>query len=217
MTNKKNSTKKNPKKFNLSLSVPGLIFSSVFLLLVLVWAFILGVIVGRGYHPQSIMNSGERRTTSQKQGNKTLSSRENKVLKPEELGFYDSLQEKAESDSASEKDSTRVAKEKQSARNDVSGSRKESLGSKEKRPRKFVYTYQVGAFREKSTADRLRRKINRAGFDTILKKVHKDNKIWYRTFVTFKGSPKDTRLFKERLAHLGFENFFLHKKEPLGR
>lgn len=218
MANRKKSPQKTPRKFNLSLSVPGLVFSSVFLLLILVWAFILGVIVGRGYHPRSIIDTEEKRTTSQKESNETLASRESKVLKPEELGFYDSLQDKMEPDSPPERESAAVSKEIQSSSRERSEANdKESLEKREKGPQRYVYTYQVGAFKKKDSADRLRRKINRAGFDTVLKKVREDDKTLYRTYVTFEGSPKDTALFQERLTHLGFENFFLQKKKPVDR
>ena len=210
MAKKNNSgNKKKPKKFSFSLSVPGLCFSSAFLLLALIWAFILGVIVGRGYYPQSLILDGNEVSAENKQKENIKPS---KVLKPEELGFYDSLsrnlQERDAGPSAAQEKALNVAQETRASNNQEKAEDKQALD-------KYVYIYQVAAFRDKTKANKLCSRINRAGFDTVLKKVHKDNKIWYRTFVTFKGTPEDRGILKEKLSNLGLDNFFLQEKRPL--
>lgn len=210
------SKKNTPRKFNFSLSLAGLLSSVVFVGLALIWSFILGVIVGRGYHPQSLVLDSQKKSTAEKKQEKKQKIRESEVLKPEELEFYEVLshpEEKAARDSGAICRFSSKGEEKDSR---VSSEKPEERLEKKQNVLRYLYTYQVAAFRDKKKALSLKKRINRTGLNCRLKKVHKNNKIWHRIFVTFKGRPQETRLIKEKLAHLGIENPFLKDKESLG-
>jgi cell division septation protein DedD len=83
-----------PRKFTFEFTGPGLISVAVVAILGIVWVFILGVLVGRGYKPENavpqvaqIMPTSPNQT---QQDNKEPPT----VLKPEELQFQDTLQGK---------------------------------------------------------------------------------------------------------------------------
>lgn len=77
-----------PRRYRLELSLTGLFGLGTILLLGLVWVFIFGVLVGRGYQPEEavpelakIMPEPERKKEA------------NDVIRPEELTFLDKLRE----------------------------------------------------------------------------------------------------------------------------
>lgn len=210
------SKKNTPRKFDFSLSLAGLLSCVVFVGLALIWSFILGVIVGRGYHPQSLVLDSQKKITAGKKQEKKQKIRESEVLKPEDLEFYESLshpKESAARDSGAISGSSSKGEGKDSQ---VSGEKPEKRLKKKQNLLRYLYTYQVAAFRDKNKALRLKKRINRAGLNCRLKRIYKNNKIWNRIFVTFKGRPQETRLIKEKLAHLGIENPFLKDKESIG-
>jgi len=83
-----------PRKFTFEFTGPGLISVAVVAILGIVWVFILGVLVGRGYKPENavpqvaqIMPTAPAQTQQENKEPPT-------VLKPEELQFQDTLQGK---------------------------------------------------------------------------------------------------------------------------
>ena len=82
-----------PRKFTFEFTGPGLISVAVVVILGIVWVFILGVLVGRGYKPENAVPQ-----VAQIMPTSPAQAQENKepptVLKPEELQFQDTLQGK---------------------------------------------------------------------------------------------------------------------------
>ncbi|GAB7080668.1 SPOR domain-containing protein [Megalodesulfovibrio paquesii] len=77
------------KRYKLEFSRTGLFGFGAVTLLGLVWVFIFGVLVGRGYRPETAVPELARIMPADQGGNKTTADQG--VLPPEELEFYDAL------------------------------------------------------------------------------------------------------------------------------
>jgi DedD protein len=89
------------KKFLYEFTLSGLVSLFVFTVLIMVWMFILGVLVGRGYRPEAVIpqlakvlpqekapQAGDGQAAPQQEGQ---TPQEQPTLRPEELGFYEDL------------------------------------------------------------------------------------------------------------------------------
>jgi len=84
-----------PRKFSLELTTSGVVSIAIVALLGMCWAFILGILLGRGYKPETavpplanIMPTTEARLPDEATGSPP------KALKPEDLTFMDNIQDK---------------------------------------------------------------------------------------------------------------------------
>ncbi len=93
LVQKKKSTKGG---FHVTLNIRGCIFAGFVFFLAIVWAFILGVIVGRGYGPIDVITPLKKKVLSsplKATQSKNNTSKE-KVLSPTELTFFEKGQTK---------------------------------------------------------------------------------------------------------------------------
>lgn len=88
------------KRYRFELTMTGLVGSGVVLALGLVWVFIFGVLVGRGYHPDTVVPEiatvipGEASPqAAATQPEKVTEKSADKVIEPEQLAFYDRLKQ----------------------------------------------------------------------------------------------------------------------------
>ena len=205
--------KKTQKKINFSLSWSGLISCGLLTLVALVWAFILGVLVGRGYHPESVIPQVARLLPGQSEPAPVPEQEvtESRVLKPEELGFFESLQDGSSSQSRSEQPRT---SSQQQGRRSSNQAQTQATGSTSKEA-DFRYLYQVAAFKSKDQARALNTRLKAAGLASSVTSVRRDAGLWFRVQVTFQGTPSDILGLKARLKELGCPKPFLRSKTPL--
>lgn len=87
---------KEPRRFRLDLSPAGLVGAIGLLLVGLVWVFIIGVLVGRGYKPeQAVPELARIMPGANATADDQAAARADKgVLRPEDLQFYDDLSKK---------------------------------------------------------------------------------------------------------------------------
>ena len=78
-----------PRRFTISLSLPGMVVAVAVLLFGLAWTFVLGVLVGRGYSPETAVPEIAALMPSA-----NATREEAKTLKPEDLQFLDDLTKK---------------------------------------------------------------------------------------------------------------------------
>ncbi len=83
-----------PRKFTFEFSGPGLISVVVVAVLGIVWVFILGVLVGRGYKPEEAVPQVAQIMPAPAPAAQADSKEPPTVLKPEQLEFQDTLQGK---------------------------------------------------------------------------------------------------------------------------
>ncbi|WP_243439118.1 SPOR domain-containing protein [Fundidesulfovibrio soli] len=84
-----------PRKFVKEFTVSSLVSYGVVAVLGIIWVFILGVLVGRGYKPENaVPQVAQIMPSAQPQTQQPENKEPPQVLKPEELAFMDSLQGK---------------------------------------------------------------------------------------------------------------------------
>ncbi|WP_243359070.1 SPOR domain-containing protein [Fundidesulfovibrio terrae] len=81
-----------PRKFTFEFTGPGLVSVVVVAVLGIVWVFILGVLVGRGYKPENAVPQVAQIMPSAPAPAQPENTETPTVLKPEELHFQDTLQ-----------------------------------------------------------------------------------------------------------------------------
>ncbi len=84
-----------PRKFSFELTMSGIISLVVVGAIIVVWAFILGVLLGRGYKPENAVPELAQIMPTAESPAPVEQPEEPTVLKPEELQFMENLQGKA--------------------------------------------------------------------------------------------------------------------------
>ncbi|PTN35032.1 SPOR domain-containing protein [Desulfonatronum sp. SC1] len=195
--------------------------------LVMAWAFILGILVGRGYHPESVIPEIGWSPPPLP----TLSSPRT-VLQPEELRFHETLQERGsqpfpEAPRRAEAPlvSAPVRPDPQAQREAVPDpvpapvvAAHEPTGPTEPlefaEPR-FEFVYQVASFQNDTQARALQQSIASAGLLASVEAGMVNDRQWYRVLVTVRGSQAEADLAKSRLQGLGIADPFLRAKKSL--
>ena len=192
--------------------------------LIMAWAFILGILVGRGYHPESVIPEIGWTPPSLP----TLSTPRT-VLQPEELRFHETLQERGSQPSPEaprRAESPRVAApareatlapqaQPEAAPDPVPApvvAPPESLKPAEPG---FEFVYQVASFQSDAQARTLQQSIASAGLPASVEAGMVNDRQWYRVLVTVRGSQAEADLAKSRLQDLGIADPFLRAKKSL--
>lgn len=208
-------------RISFSLSWVGLFVAVVMLLVTLIWAFILGVLVGRGYQPERYLqrlktslpgHSGNSKGLKQAGDNCSgkigeQQDLESKVLGPDELDFFTKLKKQSNPQIG-----RRVAghQEIQTAK-----ARPSNLLSGTEDT--YHYLYQVASFIKKSQAQSLVTKLTRQGMNAELEEVRMQDRQWFRVLVYFKGRPSQTRGLKRILQGMGIDRIVLRKKKKVSK
>jgi cell division protein FtsN len=202
---------KKPQKLTFTLSWTGLCSVGLLFLLFLVWAFILGVLTGRGYRPETIIPQVAQVLPGQESSAERESAEASKpdVLKPEELGFFESLQKETRDFVEAQKEKAKRAEARDAPEPAPSERQPE-------RPR-YAYLYQVAAFRSQAKAGRLESTLEKNGFDPRIEKVRKGGTDWFRIYVPFTGDAQEARQVKHKLQRLGLSDPFIRSKRQLGQ
>ncbi len=207
---KKNTARKNSankkrtssKGFKLELKLKGTLYLGLFVFLAMIWAFMLGVFVGRGYRPEDyvpkLSEVMPREKTSEQAEKKPP-----RTLKAEELGFLQRLTKDGTQKRAQKSPTTKKPASRQDAGEEraVSGNR-------------FEYLYQVASFRERQRAGKLRTKLVHSGITASVKKAVADSKQWYRVLVSFRGTESQDKEIRKEMKRLGITDPFLKDKKP---
>lgn len=212
MTNKKKKSAKSKKKqkINFSLTWSGLFSTTALAILALVWAFILGVLVGRGYKPEYFLPQLSKILPHKEdQQVKTVTKPEDQVLKPEELGFFGALQEGWTGIVGPEHERKNFQTRQEQPKTSVEREEKSSLKET------YRYTYQVAAFRSLNKAKKLRGQLRSSGMNSDIQMVNKRGVRWFRVFASFKGHPDQTQNFLKNLRKSGIKKPFLRSKKRL--
>lgn len=198
MTKAKN--KKNNKSLDLKIVVgtKGILLSSIFVFLAIVWAFILGVIVGRGYGPIDLLSFSFDRVKGKKLEEKQKKDVA-KIINPTELTFY----EKVKQDTGE-----RFIQEKNNRRFTSASSSKET---------KDVYTYllQVSSFRSKKDALLFSNELKKNNFSSWVEKVVVNKREWFRVYVKISGNSYKLNSYIRKLKELGIDHVIIKEKKKL--
>ncbi len=203
--NKKKSGRKPAGKFKIELGFTKALSLGAFVVLAMVWAFILGVFVGRGYNPEDVIPEISR--VMPDAGHKISVP---KVLRPEELEFFDRLKSSPELPQASspEKKSTAATK----SQPDIETLPKQPVAPAEVET--FIYSYQVGSFQTIKKATRTQETLMQDGFSASIAQAFVNNEPWYRVIVEFESSEQNSEKMIQKLENLGITRPLFRGRRP---
>ncbi|MFW5488578.1 MAG: SPOR domain-containing protein [Desulfovibrio sp.] len=224
---KKNSEAKQPRKFTLELSPGGLIAAGFGALLCLIWVFILGVLLGRGYRPENDVPELSK-LIPEPPAAKAVAEQpkpEDRVLKAVELDYMKSLHQKSPNTVRDMKPSPKPepkpkpkaepAKAQKASQPAPAVQKASAPATPTPQKGMFNYVYQVAAFQDKLSAHGFANTLKDRGLHPASESVKVGQKTWYRVLVHFRGKPADTAHLKSILAELGVNKIIMRSKKPL--
>ncbi len=188
-------------------------------MLVLAWIFILGIIVGRGYFPEQLLFSTQEEKPAQEgkivaEGTAAEEIAEEQILSAKDLSFHEALQlgwdsspYEAQEESAQ---AVPLPAPEQDRLQDPAAEPDEDQEEKE-----FEFTFQVAAFQKQDQAELLQERLGAEDIQAFIQSVDKAENRWYRVYVSFAGTEKQSRQFKRQLQKIGVEQPLIRSKEPL--
>ena len=208
MSKYKNTKKKSKSGVQIIIGLKGIALGSIFVLCAIIWSFILGVIIGRGYGPIDLISPIEKKinlssnSTLKKQNNKT----NEKVLNSTELTFYQKIkQDTAEkllnlqpySKKKRKTSTTKVAKKTKT---------KSSL---------YEYIIQISSFSSKKDALSQLKLLQKKHLTAKIETSKRGSKTWYRVFIILRGSLKSIGKELSALKKLGFKDYIIKEKRKM--
>ncbi len=192
--NQKTTAKKARSRFILELNLYRALSLGAFVVLAMVWSFILGVFVGRGYNPEDVIPDIARVMPD---SGKEISVP--RVLRPEELEFFDRLRSTPSvlrtTPPVQEKTTSRTHPEPSTqVRPDPPVSPRTAAEAET-----FIYSYQVGSFQKMTRAVELQKQLVDEGFSASIADAFINNEPWYRVIVEFESSDRDSRRMLDKL------------------
>jgi len=217
-----------PRRLPFNLSAGGLATVAVIAAAALAWAFVLGVLVGRGYKPEDAVPELAR-IMPRPEANATAPApapAPPEVLRAEELEFYDDLHRKpgeaapVKPRAASAPGAQAPATAPQAAAPAApAGSAPAAPAAQapaaEASGQQFAYVYQVGALRDAEVARQFAARLKGQGLTTSVESAQTQGATWHRILVHFQGTPAQTEALKATLAAAGVQKPILKSKTPL--
>lgn len=222
---KKDADKKEPKRYTVSFSLAGLVSLTVLTLVALSWIFILGVLVGRGYKPESAVPELEHIMPKAQQA----PAQNDDVLRAEDLNFYSELSKKPGADASTGKSATTQQQAKKPApvptpKPKVTPQPEPQVSApapaKTAKPvapsePMYRYAYQVASLKDIAAARKFQDKLASLGLSSRLERAQAKGSTWHRVIISFQGTADDTRDLMRKLGTLGISKPLLKSKTPL--
>ncbi len=208
--------------FSVHLKLPGLVALAVLVVVGMAWSFILGVVVGRGHHPERVVEEVVRQALPP-QDNATANAT---VLRPEELQFFEKLHhlpaaspQVPPTKSANSSSPALAAKAQGPTNASTAPKNQTSVLSKTEAAAvpqpQTLFEYQLAALDNSADAEAMVRRLKAAGLDAFATKGESKGKLWYRVVVRHRGTVESAAEFKERLKKIGFAEIVLRSKQPM--
>ena len=207
--NQKKTCKKARGGFKIELNLNKTLTLGGFVIMAMVWSFILGVFVGRGYNPEDVLPDIARILPDSSPG-----ATAPKVLRPEDLDFFDRLRSSPSGQKtpqpAREPVATLTAPEPAiQARPDPP-----AVQDRISEAETFIYSYQVASFQTMQRAANLQQKLMDEGFSAGIADAFIDNEPWYRVIVEFESSDQGSDRFLKKLETHGITRPVFRGKRP---
>ena len=225
------------KTFTFSVSLPKLIFGSLFSLFLLVWVFIFGIMLGRGHNPEDLVpDLAKVMPTPIPQTETATTGIMDTVLQPQELKYHETLKAKdppppspatlTQSDPTpqNQPQQTRTEAPKPTSSPATPTADKTApqrtaqvASNKDKSDQDktvYNYIYQVAAFNNVASANTLQKRLQDGGFSAQIAQNMFNGTTWYRILVSFKGTQDDLRTLRTKLSTFGIPNVILRGKAP---
>ena len=216
------------QKFFIKLTQKGFFGVLIVLLIIIVWIFIFGIIIGRGYKPEK--DIPELVKILPVEGtNKTGEENQTITLTPEQLEFNTNLQEipqrrsnadnRAVSNQQMQNSGVNASRNIVVEENDVTAidnneNKTEKINTNNTEER-YAWVYQVAAFYDTASAERFKTKIESKGLRVTIEKTTSEKKIYYRVLVHIKGTQEKRKESVDILKNMGVEKPILRDKEKI--
>ena len=213
MASKKNSTKRGSRTGNVlfSISWGGVVAVSLFMIIAMAWAFILGVMLGRGYQPETIVPQIAR--VMPKPEAVAPGPEKQPILKPEELGFFERLKDAPQRPAPEpEQKAARPAIQKEQAVSKPAPASSPEPATKPSPGPSRSVLFQVGSLRDKGAALKEEARMARLGLSAAVNPVIIKGAQWYRILVRASGTDADIAAVKQKLAKAGVKNPIIRKQ-----
>lgn len=219
------SSAKKSGGISVRLGLPGLTAVAVLVVVGMAWSFILGVVVGRGHHPEQVVEEVVRQALPAPD-NTTANAT---VLRPEELQFFEKLHRMPVGPAAAPAEPKTAAaaptKAEPPAKKNVTARKDEekpqalpparaSAPVQGPQPQ-FVFEYQLAALDSAADAETMVQRLKAARIDAWMSKGSAQGKTWYRVLVRHRGGVETALEFKENLKKNGFTDIVLRSRQPL--
>jgi cell division septation protein DedD len=232
MAKKRSRSKNKGKRYQIELTSLSLFLWTVFLFFLLIWIFVLGILVGRGFFPGKVTTITDLRAQIQRlqemvthKGSKDMESIKRSEPDPK-LAFYEKLSSKkdeAKKDRQIEK--KREIPEEKPPQKKIDTPKKPRLEKKKtegikvpvKPPKplanEFQYTVQVASLDDKSKADKMIKKLIDAGLPAYHYEAKVKGKIYYRVRCGRFMNREEARIYAGKLARENGIKGFVSKIE----
>jgi len=233
MTKKRSESKNRGNRYQIELNTFSVFLWTVFLFFLLVWIFVLGILVGRGFFPGKVTTISDLRAQIQRLqemvSHKSSKEDMKSIRKSEpdpKLAFYEKLSSKKDESKKewkTEKESESPKKE--SPQKKIETSKKPPPESK-KRERKedlktpfkqlsqaTEYTVQLASFDDKNKADKMIKRLIDAGLPAYHSEAKVKGKIYYRIKCGRFMTREEARIYAEKLARENRLKGFVSKLE----
>lgn len=208
------------KRWSFEFGPAGMVGLCSVVALIMAWAFILGILVGRGYKPESVISELSQMVPHLTREEPGPSA--SKPLLPEELRFYETLQERAApvipAAPPREMDELTVPAPPLEVQPAPPPRQPEDAPeSTETAPagEVFDYVYQVAAFQILAQAQAMQQRILASGIDASVETRAVNGEVWHRVLVSLRGTTQDAVRTREKLREFGIERPFIRSKNPL--
>lgn len=214
------------KTYDFSLTLPGMISAVGAGVLALTFFFVMGILIGRGYRPETDVPRLAEIMPAKEHGELTTSMEQPKpeILKPEELEYPERLKASPEKVMESEK----VAEDEPKAESEPATEAKPEQQAEAPQPEPkpepapaqtgepvYDYIYQAASFKQGTMARALTDKLTAAGLRTDIQASDVNGTTWHRVMILHQGTPSSTNDMKAVLARFGIKKPLLRKKTPV--
>lgn len=199
--------------FILRLRLSAIVVTVIVFTLMLIWAFVLGIMTGRGYKAeQQIGGIAEYIAPTPKDkpaaGSGVIVGE--KPISMEELNFKETLTER----NTQRPEATPPARSGQPAQSQQPQQPQQTAAAKTET---FDYVMQVASFSQKSQANKLVTTLKGQKMKGTVESFKAGNATKYRVVVAFRGSENDLEANKAKLKKLKLGNPLIRKKTPVSR
>ena len=208
------------KGLTITLSVGGVLASGIGLIVLLAWVFFFGIIVGRGYNPETTVPGAALLT--QIDPDPAAETPESAILSAEELTFFRELKQPEgaaahstpQVQAAPSVSSTPAPAASPADRETAPQPKKKDSGADSAKMQDFVF--QVATYKSPEPAEALRERLEGLGMRTRLssEKTSSGKSRWYRVHVLLRGTEEAAASIKADLAAIGIHDALIISRKP---
>ncbi len=209
-----------PKKARVvtfSLRIPTLIGGLLALVVGLIWIFILGILVGRGQAPETQIPQIAGlmpRVEADPAPPRIVDPAPAGVIPAGELSYVDALKQGRPRPQAAAP--AHPAEAPTPAERVKPQEKPQAVpGAEKPGTQKFDYVYQVAAYKAAAPCDALVAKLKTSGLKAFTEKSDEKGATWYKTMVTFRGTPDDVDKLRANLLPHKLTRLILKTKTPV--